>query len=915
MVALPIQPIQTLRPTLTPPNPLQKMMQQYAAALKGNQATGQGNEFWDKVDEVIPNTAAKIRAESDQPEIKTAALDPSTVFPTDTKPSVAPKAVPSSTTHKSSTESTPPSNLGEAARNLSSRGETSKTGKSALFNISPDTKGSKSYGPFGLNNKSGSLRQFLGDNPELGLPDPDHPDFDSAWKKAAATDDRMQAAHDKWHQKNIMGGLTSQMTKAGVNPDIASDPRVQIFMADRKVQMGGVGVNTALNYARSASTPDEFIKKIHQIDKSRLGINFKSYLSEHPDHIKGLENRNDLRLNTALASIDPKFTSDMISSRMGTGDPAAGLTKGISVGDSTEKVPGMSASPTKVAEDTRSSKGDTTVKDDLVHGTLERQWSESYGKALSLGYSPERAAEFANNVAKSKVGSEGLAKGLMPQITLDAYGQPLISEPGKIPRYAYPGSIPGFPGKIENLPDVPGALHQTKIGPGGPESNIIIPGVTAPSVKAPGATPPVVPTPPTAPTPLTTPPPKITASPVPAGTPPSVPATPGPAGGILSSTPPVSSTIAAKPGTKFAMADLKDLDPVEELYKSTKSGGSRLTELAKGDKIEIPSYDLSKPKTPEEVAANEHLKWADENPPAPLTTPDRFTEAMRVVEDPKISPYEKLDALRKMKGLDKADVAALEDEIKAQVKGFSELQKNIRDTQKQSLQLAPELKVARNILYSPDFHSGPMSKTVETVRGLREEAESTFRTWAEDAKRRNESDIKAGRKPDSNPELWARMADWVKGDHSATANQVYLKILSGSILQSLRGMLGPNAGQFRVQELKMLEQAFGNPNLTLDANKAVMSMIDKINDRNMLIGQMADKYIGKHRKLDSSFETALSQFEQKHPVFTPDEYNELFKIGATGKTSTEPTPRDAIHPEISPDIIERELERRRGLKK
>jgi hypothetical protein len=197
---------------------------------------------------------------------------------------------------------------------LSAKGETGKDNLASLFNISADTGGSKSYGPFGLNSKSGSAAQFAKENPHLGLmAEPGTPEFDSQWKKAAAVNrDDFKDAHKDWHQKNIMKGLPESMVKAGVAPNIANDPRVQTYMADRKLQMGGAGFDTALAYAKEATSPEGFIKTVSQVDKARIPTNFASYLKDHPNDAPGLHNRIDLRHNTALASANPDLTSKMI---------------------------------------------------------------------------------------------------------------------------------------------------------------------------------------------------------------------------------------------------------------------------------------------------------------------------------------------------------------------------------------------------------------------------------------------------------------------------------------------------------------------------------------------------------------------------------------------------------------------------
>src|SRR5882672_8361449 len=168
-----------------------------------------------------------------------------------------------------------------AAMRLHAKAETGKSGMAALFNISPDTKGSKSYGPFGLNSRSGSVAEFARENPELGLTEePGTPEFGKQWNRASALNSGadMKKAHEDWHQKHIMSGLPEQMIKAGIDPSIANDPRVKTYMADRKIQMGGAGLNNALMSGKSSNSPEEFLGRVSQTDKERIPYNFASYL-------------------------------------------------------------------------------------------------------------------------------------------------------------------------------------------------------------------------------------------------------------------------------------------------------------------------------------------------------------------------------------------------------------------------------------------------------------------------------------------------------------------------------------------------------------------------------------------------------------------------------------------------------------
>jgi len=194
-----------------------------------------------------------------------------------------------------------------AALKLSAMGETGKGTLGGLTDISPDAGGSKSYGPMGLNSRSGSLSQFISENPHLGFTaEPGSTEFDQQWRQKATSDpSSMLTAHENWHTKHIMKGLTQSLTDAGVNPQIANDPRVQIYMADRKVQMGDVGLRNALRGAAGAQSPEDFISRISAIDKQNIPGNFQTYLRDQPRNIPGLVNRIDRRYAGSLSYRTP----------------------------------------------------------------------------------------------------------------------------------------------------------------------------------------------------------------------------------------------------------------------------------------------------------------------------------------------------------------------------------------------------------------------------------------------------------------------------------------------------------------------------------------------------------------------------------------------------------------------------------
>lgn len=480
-------------------------------------------------------------------------------------------------------------------------------------------------------------------------------------------------------------------------------------------------------------------------------------------------------------------------------------------------------------------------------------------KLIGAGYEPETAQAIAN-------GALGQAVGTMPQYgPPNAFGQVLSSRPGQMPVMS--GPIPGFAPQPSALPGAPGVIQQQGLGPNGvPTNKIIMPQVVKPGGAGPqsNAAPQapmapqggraVVQAPPAVPSPQT-------ASAAPITAPEATQA------GMLG----ISPTMP----TKMAMLDNQILSAVrgENTAQAQTPGITEPDEFAD----QKAGFDT---KDPTEALA---LKYIDKASEEARSNPPTTIGAMGSPNMMDLLEKGDLKGVMDQPANKEAYTKALSDKLTKQADEYSKLQANYRDTAKQAVNLRPALKTALEVLNSPGFQSGPGNEIVTLGRGLREELGHLSTNMAEDAVKRGED-----------PGVYKKMADWAldPNNRTATANQVYTKILSGTILQSLRGMLGPNAGQFRVQELKMLEQAFGNPNLTPDANKTVMNMIDKMNDRNILMGKMSDEYSAKHGGLDSTFEKYLNLFEEKHPPYKPEEFREAIG-GRPSKTPEPPKPAPA----------------------
>jgi hypothetical protein len=183
-------------------------------------------------------------------------------------------------------------------------------GPKALGNISRDSKGSKSYGFTGLNSlPGGSLYTFTRDfGAKFGLTaPPGTAAFDAQWK-AAANDrpDDFRAAQLKYfHDHNIVP-IAGSLEQLGIPADVAADPRVLTYFADRHVQMGNIGLQTAAPaaWANAGGDPAKFLRNMNQIDGTpeALQAHFPSAIATGVYGPRGHATRLNSRLTGALAA-------------------------------------------------------------------------------------------------------------------------------------------------------------------------------------------------------------------------------------------------------------------------------------------------------------------------------------------------------------------------------------------------------------------------------------------------------------------------------------------------------------------------------------------------------------------------------------------------------------------------------------
>lgn len=194
-----------------------------------------------------------------------------------------------------------------------------ETGKDDLLvgigNISGDSRGTKSYGNLGLNS-GGSVQEFVKNyGKEFGLTaKPGTKEFDDQWRIASRTTPvELHAKEVEWYQDTILSRVEGDLVKAGASEDVAADPRVQAYFADRMIQYGP---NSTLNHkdrvARAAkdfgNDPESFLRAMSAIDRQNLPNDFVSAIAtvprnerERSRYIGGLGNRIANRESMSLA--------------------------------------------------------------------------------------------------------------------------------------------------------------------------------------------------------------------------------------------------------------------------------------------------------------------------------------------------------------------------------------------------------------------------------------------------------------------------------------------------------------------------------------------------------------------------------------------------------------------------------------
>jgi hypothetical protein len=197
----------------------------------------------------------------------------------------------------------------------------------------PDTRGSTSYGLFGINNirnkGKSSIDLFVEQNPQLNLPNPgssENPEqvkkFNEAWWNLSKTRPKeLLEAQANYFKKNIEEVAVKSLN--GLPSNISNNSGVQDYMIDRYTQFGNTMIQSAIQYASGAKTSEQFINLMSEHDKNNLRQIFKSTSdSEFKKLEKGLINRIDARNKDALGVI-----SENVNAPLATGQKIDTISK------------------------------------------------------------------------------------------------------------------------------------------------------------------------------------------------------------------------------------------------------------------------------------------------------------------------------------------------------------------------------------------------------------------------------------------------------------------------------------------------------------------------------------------------------------------------------------------------------------
>jgi hypothetical protein len=318
----------------------------------------------------------------------------------------------------------------------------------SLGNISPDTHGSKSYGFMGLNSKTGSAAEFARRyGPDLGITaQPGSPEFDAQWRAAAAQrPEAMRVAQMDHFKQTQLQPVYEDLQRWGIPSDVATDPRVQAYFADRHVQMGKLGLQHAAQaWQASGGDPERFLRNMNQLDGSPDALQryFPNALAQGVYSAAGHATRLAKRLGGALS--------------FGPGDAQA--PQGPNAPDATVQpfVQALAGQQTAQAALPPTSQPAQAGGMPAQPAAPQNEFMQHLSALVHMGYTPTQALPMAQLMVEGR-------KGFLPQIKVNEWGQIVREAPGQIPQNL--GIQPGHPGKPATINGVPGFERPT--GPNG----------------------------------------------------------------------------------------------------------------------------------------------------------------------------------------------------------------------------------------------------------------------------------------------------------------------------------------------------------------------------------------------------------------------------------------------------------------
>jgi len=209
-----------------------------------------------------------------------------------------------------------------------------------------DTNNTSSFGLIGLNTGRGkegkgtsSLDSFISDfnrdypNQKI-TEDPgtsgENPKFLEQWKKIDPQ--TLYDAQKKWYKNHVYNPTVVELEKSGVASDVASDERVQTYMADRVNQNGLADFHKSIKEsgALKAKTAEEFMDKMTNYDKANVKKKFKGNIEDFgPGRIESISRRfvqrqqHSLGQTTESAKAEDKKTAEPVREPIKTDTSAA----------------------------------------------------------------------------------------------------------------------------------------------------------------------------------------------------------------------------------------------------------------------------------------------------------------------------------------------------------------------------------------------------------------------------------------------------------------------------------------------------------------------------------------------------------------------------------------------------------------